>query len=119
MNLFTAPETLPFGVAFGVLIGLAMLEGIGAFIAGSPSAWLEDLLPHHAAHDVHDGPHAGTSGGTLGWLHVGKVPLLVLVVLFLLGFSLGGYILQIFARGIMGTFVSPWLAAIPAMLIRL
>src|SRR5918993_5935672 len=103
MNLFTAPETLPFGVAFGVLIGLAILEGIGAFIAGSPSAWLEDLLPHHDVHDVHDVAHGAAGAGTLGWLHVGKVPLLVLMVLFLLGFSLGGYILQIFARGIMGT----------------
>lgn len=116
MNLFTAPETLPFGVAFGLLIGLAMLEGVGAFMAASPSAWLEELLPHH---DVHDAAHGDAVDGTLGWLHVGKVPLLVLVVLFLLGFSLGGYILQIFARAVLGAFVSPWIVSIPAALIGL
>ena len=58
MNLFTAPETLPFGVAFGVLIGLAIIEGVGAFAAASPSAWLEDLLPHHD----------GASRRDWGWL---------------------------------------------------
>jgi Protein of unknown function (DUF1449) len=119
MNLFTAPETLPFGVAFGVLIGLAIIEGIGAFAAASPSAWLEDLLPDHAGHDVHDGPHGDVLDGTLGWLHVGKVPLLVLAVLFLLGFALGGYVLQVFARAVLGSFVPAWLASIPAVLIGL
>ena len=113
MNLFTAPETLPFGVAFGVLIGLAIVEGVGAFAAASPSAWLEDLLPHH------DGHHGEVLEGSLGWLHVGKVPLLVLVVLFLLGFALGGYILQVFARAVFGSFIPAWMAAIPALLIGL
>ncbi|MFN8737611.1 MAG: hypothetical protein ACK50B_13775, partial [Betaproteobacteria bacterium] len=41
MNLFTSPETLPFGVALAVLVGLAIVEGIGAFVAASPSAWLD------------------------------------------------------------------------------
>ena len=113
MNLFTAPETLPFGVAFGVLIGLAIIEGLGAFVAASPSSWIEDLLPGH------DLDHDGYPDGTLGWLHVGKVPLLVLAVLFLLGFSLGGYLLQMFARGIAGFFVPAWMAALPALLIGL
>ena len=113
MNLFTAPETLPFGVAFGVLIGLAIVEGIGAFAAASPSAWLEDLLPDHGGH------HGDMLDGTLGWLHVGKVPLLVLAVLFLLGFALGGYVLQVFARALLGSFVPAWLVSIPAVLIGL
>ena len=60
MNLLTASENLPFGVAFGVLIGLAVIEGIGVLAAASPSAWLEDLLPHH------DGHTGDVDGGTLG-----------------------------------------------------
>ena len=40
--------------------------------------------------------------GALGWLHVGKVPVLVLLVLFLLGFALCGYAVQLIARGVFG-----------------
>lgn len=113
MNLFIAPETLPFGVALGVLLGLTAIEGIGAFVTGSPSAWLEDLLPHTDA----DGD--GVIDGPLGWLHVGKVPLLVLVILFLLGFSLCGYIVQMFARGLLGGFAPAAVASIPAFFMGL
>jgi len=113
MNLFTAPETIPFGAAFGVLLGLTVIEGIGAFIATSPSSWLENFLPQQ---DL-DGD--GLVDGPLGWLHVGKVPLLVLLILFLFGFSMGGYLLQIVARGAMGSFLPAWLAAVPAFLLGL
>ena len=113
MNLFTAPETLPFGVALGMLLGVTAIEGIGAFLHGSPSAWLEHILPHT------DADADGTIDGSLGWLHVGKVPLLVLVILFLLGFSLCGYIIQIFARGMTGSFAPAWLVSMPAFLMGL
>ena len=76
-GLFTAPETWPFGVAFALIVGIALVEGLGMLISLSPSNWLDDLLP-----DVH-----GDSGldRVLGWLHLGKVPSLVLLVLFLTG----------------------------------
>lgn len=111
--LFTAAETLPFGVALGILVGIAVVEGIGAFFAASPSAWLEDLLPDKDL-DVD-----GVIDGPLGWLHVGKVPLLVLLILFLAGFGLSGYVLQLFARGIFGGYAPAWLASVPAVLFGL
>lgn len=113
LALFTAAETFPFGVALGLLVGIAVIEGIGAFLAASPSAWLEDLIPHK------DIDADGIIDGPLGWLHVGKVPLLVLLILFLLGFALGGYVLQMFARGVLGGYVPALLAAAPAVLIGL
>jgi len=109
MNLFTSPETLPFGVALAVLVGLAIGEGIGAFVAASPSAWLDDLLPDR------DLDHDGAVDGPLGWLHVGKVPLLVLLILFLFGFALCGYLVQMFARGVFGGFAPAWIAVLPAI----
>ena len=113
MNLFTAPETFPFGVAVGMLVGLAIVEGIGAFVAASPSTLMENLLP------MKDMDHDGIIDGPLGWLHVGKVPLLVLLILFLSGFALCGYIVQGFARGILGSYVSSWIAAAPAFFMGL
>jgi hypothetical protein len=113
VDLFLAPENVPFGVAFGVLIGLAIVEGIGAFIAASPSALLENLLPDK---DL-DGD--GIIDGPLGWLHVGKVPLLVVLILFLFGFSLCGYVVQVFARGILGNYLPTWIAVVPSFFMGL
>lgn len=109
MSLLTAAETIPFGVAFALLIALAAVEGLGAFVAHSPSSWLDHVIP-----DSFDGPD-----GPLGWLHFGKVPILVLIILFLLGFSLGGYTLQLIARGLLGSYAPAWLASIPAFLLGL
>ena len=44
-GLFTAPETWPFGVAFALIVGIALVEGLGMLISLSPSNWLDDLLP--------------------------------------------------------------------------
>jgi hypothetical protein len=117
VNLLTAPETLPFGVALGVLVGLAIIEGIGAFTSVSPSQLLDSLLPHPPSAEAPDHPDA--SGGVLGWLHLGKVPLLVILILFLMGFSLGGYVLQLFSHSLFGRFVSPLWICPPALFIGL
>ncbi len=111
--LFTAPETVPFGIAFGVLLGIAVVEGVGAFLAASPSQWVEDLLP------IKDVDADGIVDGPLGWLHVGKVPLLVLVVIFLLGFAVGGYAVQMVIEGVFGGYAPALIASVPAFLIGL
>lgn len=104
MTLFTAASTLPFGVAACIMIGLAIVEGIGLLAAISPSHFLDNLVP-----EAPDGVE-----GALGWLHVGKVPLLVLLILFLFGFSVSGYGIQIFVDEVSGVYLPSWLAAIPA-----
>jgi membrane protein implicated in regulation of membrane protease activity len=109
-NLFTAPQTVPFGAALALMLGLAVIEGVGLFTAMSPSQWLDHLLPHHDADGV---------DGALGWLHVGKVPLLALLILFLLGFALCGYGVQLIARGALGAYLPMWLAVLPAVLMGL
>ena len=109
MTLFTAPQTLPFGVAMLVMIGIGVIEGIGIFLAASPS----ELIEHHF--------HLDQPGidGPLGWLHIGKVPLLVLLVLFLLGFAIGGYLIQMFWHSLFGAYLPSPVAVIPAGLIGL
>lgn len=111
--LFVAPENVPFGVAFGVTLGMAVLEGIGAFVSGSPSQWIEDLLP------VKDLDGDGIADGALGWLHVGQVPLLVLTIIFLVGFSVGGYGIQLVIKAVFGGYAPAVVASVPAFLIGL
>lgn len=104
MSLFSAPETVPFGVAFALMLGLAVLEAIGLALSLSPSGWLDDSLLSEPGAD------AGL-GGVLGWLHVGKVPTLALLVLFLAGFALSGYAIQLAVRAIVGAYLPAIVAA--------
>jgi hypothetical protein len=37
MSLFTTPETLPFGIAFALIVAIALIEGLGMLVSLSPS----------------------------------------------------------------------------------
>ena len=73
MSLFLAPQSWPFLLALMLLIALAVIEGLALLLGFSLSGWLDDLIPD---------PSAGGGGeffdSWLGWLHVGKVPVLIL-----------------------------------------
>ena len=109
MTILTAPDTWPFGASLAVLVGLSIIEGAGLLLAYSPSQMLDSLLPDMP--DDADGP--------LGWLHIGKVPILVLLILFLSGFALAGYVLQASVQSFSGVLLPAWLASIPAFLMGL
>jgi hypothetical protein len=106
VTLFTAAQTWPFGAALALMVALSVLEGVGLLLAHSPSQLLDALLPEMP--DGVDGP--------LGWLHLGKVPMLVLLILFLIGFALSGYLIQGIALTLIGSLLPAWVAVIPALL---
>lgn len=103
MSLFTASQNLPFGIGLALIVGIAVIEGVGMLLSMSPSSLMDDFVP-----DVH-----GDAGldRLLGWLHLGKVPVLVLLLLFLCGFTVFGYSLQLVAHGLLGSYLHPALAA--------
>lgn len=102
MNLFVSPQTLPFGVAFALIVAIALIEGFGMLVSLSPSGMLDHLVPEIDGDTGLD--------RVLGWLHIGRVPSLVLLVLFLAGYALFGYGLQAVAHGLFGSYL-PALAA--------
>lgn len=105
MSLFTTPETWPFGAALVLLVALCLVEGLGLLVAHSPSSLLDGLLPE-----------LDTLEGPLAWLHVGRVPVLVLLGLFLMGFVLSGYVLQGFLHRLTGGYWPAWLMSVPSVL---
>ncbi|MCU7374076.1 YqiJ family protein [Paucibacter sp. O1-1] len=107
MTLFTTPENLPFGIAFALIVGIALLEGLGMMMSLSPSNWLDDWLP--------EAGHESALDRVLGWLHLGRVPSLVLLLLFLTGYALFGYSLQLVCRGLLGHYLPAWLAGLAAV----
>lgn len=106
MDFFLAPEALPFSVSLAVLLAIALIEGLGLLVGLHFSGWLEHLLP-----DPGDG--LALSEAWLGWLHVGKVPLLVLVVVLLTAFTMIGYAAVAVFKGVFG-FYPPALLSAPA-----
>jgi len=106
MTLFLAPETSPFLVSALVMIVIAIIEGVGLVAGVSASHWLDHLLPdQHGAEGLPD--------SWLGWLHVGRVPILVLIVVLLASFSIVGFAGNLLVHGLTGVYV-PRLVSVPA-----
>jgi membrane protein implicated in regulation of membrane protease activity len=99
---FFSPELWPFSLAVGLLIGVAVAEAVALLIGASPLHWLGGELP--------DSPDA-VPDGPLGWLHFGRLPLLVILVLMLTSFALAGFAVQFVARGVTGAYL-PLFAAV-------
>ena len=109
MNDFLAPENLPFTVALGLMLALAVLESVSTLMGHAFSDLADAALPDS---DI-------DSDGLLGWLHLGRAPLLMLVIVFLTAFGVVGLLIQIAARGVTGSFFSPWLVSLPAFALAL
>lgn len=82
LEIIAAPANLPFSVALLVMLMIGAVEALGL-----------------GASAVHLDVHADVDGGgdLLGWLGIGRVPLLMLLVVFLALFGLAGLALQQFA----------------------
>jgi len=102
-----ATETWPFTAATFLMLLIAIVEGIAMVVGANLSEWLQQALP-----DPWDDVH-GPFDKVLGWLHVGRVPFLVLLVLFLAGFAVTGFALNMVAHRFFGTWV-PTIIAVPA-----
>jgi hypothetical protein len=99
-----AHETWPFAVATLLLLLIAAAEGIALMFGANISEWVQDALP-----DPWDGVQ-GPFDNVLGWLHVGRVPILVLLVIFLAGFALTGFALNMATSRLLGLWVPVWIA---------
>ncbi len=112
-------ENLPFAAALLLLLAIGILEGVLLFFGGGFASVLESLVPQV---DL-DGPPSPTGEGALsrllGWLHVGRVPVLILLVVFLAAFGLVGLLLQGSLHAITGLLLPAWLAVVPALLLSL
>ena len=108
MSLF-ADYNLPFAIAMGLMLLLVLLQviGLGDFDA-APDLDLD------ADGDIGDPTSAGLGGAITTLLGLGKVPLFVWLIVFLLAFAVIGMGVQAFAADLTGTPLYAWLAALIA-----
>lgn len=98
-----------FTAALVVLAGIGVLELIALMVGGSLSSMMDGMIGEM--------PEAGG----LAWLHIGRLPFLVVLVLLLATFAISGLLLQgvvtaVFGGGLPALLASPLalLGAIPA-----
>jgi len=87
-----------------LLLLITAIEGVALLFGSHASAWVDGLLP-----DPWDAAH-GPFDNWLGWLHVGRVPTLVLLVIFLASFAFTGFALNMVVHRVFGFWVTAWLA---------
>ncbi len=101
-EFIVAPENLPFAVALLVMLLIGAVEALG--------------LGASAAHLDRD---ADVDGDLLGWLGIGQVPLLMLLVVFLALFGIDGIASQQYAAQLQGAPLPAWLASGAALVAAL
>ncbi|CAN7574596.1 MULTISPECIES: OB-fold-containig protein [Ensifer] len=108
MELFFAPECLPFAIAAIMLAALTAIEMLCLLLGFS----LGEVIDK-AGLDEHNG-----MAGLLSWLNVGGVPILILVMLLLALFSMTGFVIQSIAHSVWLPLPA-MIASIPALLLSL
>lgn len=94
-------QNLPFMVSLAIMLMIACVEGVMTLIGLELSSIMESLMPDldlDADADLDldhpEPPGTGMLTKALGWLRIGQVPFLVIMIAFLTCFGLGGLFLQ-------------------------
>lgn len=134
----------PFTIALLILAFIAALEILGLLFGVAVSSLVDSALPEFEFEmdaeaefemdapvidgaapldidgpTVMDAPAMGPLSHLLAWLCVGRVPVLILLAAFLMGFGLSGLIIQSTVHSVLGLYLWPLLAAIPALFVAL
>lgn len=116
LEFLLADANLPFTLALALMLGIALLEGLGLLVGFDISRALDDLL-FDAELQVETGASEAPGGPAfLAWLHIGVVPMLVLLVVFLTAFGCAGLMVQSLALRALGHPVAPTWASGLALL---
>lgn len=109
-----ADYNLPFAIAFGLMVLALLLQlvGLGDFDFGGDVDLDIDLDAADFDADAVEAPSAGFGGAVLTLLGLGRVPLMVWLMVFLLLFTVIGMGIQLFAADLTGAPLYAWLAAL-------
>lgn len=124
LEFLTADGNQPFTVALAVMLIIAVFEGVTTLMGAGISELLDALLPDIDI-DVDVDLDADSSGSSdslsrvLGWLRIGQVPVLILLIILLTSFGLIGLGIQSFLHGSVGLLLPGWVASIPALFMSL
>lgn len=117
LAFLAAPQNTPFAVVLALLLALFVIEVIGFMFGASISSLLGGDGP-----DMDLDALSGTEGFSPGvvtsflyWVNVGRVPFIILMVLFMTAFVATGYILQYVCLSLVDHMLPAWLASLVAI----
>jgi hypothetical protein len=105
-DILLAPDVRPFAVAAAIMLALGGIELLTTLVGFS----IGDVFGQDASVDANS--HHGLDGLFL-WINTGRLPLLILIILALGVFSIGGFLLQGIAHAV-GTALPVLIAAAAA-----
>ncbi len=91
LDFIKHPQNSAFFIAIVTILIMAVVESISMLLGVSVSEALDNLLPDV---EVEADIEANISVPILDWLNFGKIPFLILIILFLTIFGLNGFIVQ-------------------------
>lgn len=117
-----AQENVLFGIAICLMLIIAFFEGVGVLFGAALSDTLDGFIPDFdldADPEIGDVGSQGALSRLLGWLRVGKVPILMLLVVFLFWFGVIGYSFNFVAYGVFGLMLPSVISAPAAVFLAL
>lgn len=115
VEFLTAGPNLAFTTALVLMMAIALLEGVATVVGMGISAFFDALLPDTSFDVDLDGLETPSAlFRLLGWLNIGRVPVLILLVIFLTAFGLIGLFIQSVAMQLSGAMLPALVAVVPA-----
>jgi hypothetical protein len=114
MDIFLIPETAPFAISAFIFLGLFAIEVILLVFGASFSGAIDDMLP-----DLDLDGTDFSVGKAFSFVGFGRVPTLVLLMIFTLSFAAVGFGLQQALQGMLGAVAPTWLAVLLTMPVSL
>jgi len=92
-----------FTIALGIVLAIALMEGLGVIIGLSVVNLVDQLSPFDIDVDINTDLSSGGLTSLVGWLYLDRLPLLVWLILLLSGFAIAGYSINYFTINLFGT----------------
>ena len=133
MNILLSSVNWPFTFALAIVVLLGVLEVVGVLLGGTSSLFDNEVAVEvgssvSSADGIETTPESnglgvfGNDGAldrVLDWLHVGKMPSTILLIVFLTAFGSSGLLLQTLVKAQSGAMLSTLLASGIAFIVAL
>ena len=114
-----AHENWPFAFAFAFVIALGIFEILAMLLGLSLLSAIDDILPTEIDTDIDSSATASGITGLLGWLCLGRLPLLIWLILTLTTFSILGFVNNYLSIYVFEYYQPIWLITFAAALITI
>lgn len=121
MTVLLVPQTVPFLIALGLMLLMALLEIVSTTIGMGFSELVDSFLPDIDI-DLDGATGPSSTGGLvklLAWFRIGEVPVIMLFIIFLTAFGLIGLCLQFLCLHLIGFFVPTVVAVVLSFFLAL